>query len=57
MVRNLVWSLLAGGIVAATTYFWRHFPPSLAFVSGLSVGVLTFMSLRAAGRLFHIYRR
>jgi predicted Rossmann fold nucleotide-binding protein DprA/Smf involved in DNA uptake len=44
-------------LTIALTYYWRHFPPRLALISGLAVGVLVYSTLQAGGRLSTLYRR
>ena len=57
MVKRLVWCLATGVPTFLLTFYWREFPLRLALVSGLSVGILTYMALQAGERLARIYRR
>lgn len=54
-LRILV-SLLALAATVAATMIWRHFPPSLAILSGVGVGALTFSTLSTAVRLREHFR-
>jgi hypothetical protein len=42
---------------AAVLLWWRHFPPGLATVAALAIGVLTFSTVGTAARLRGLWRR
>jgi hypothetical protein len=57
VIIRLGLSLLAGLAIGLFLYLERGFFPQHAVLSGVSVGILTFMALRTAARLVHLWRR
>jgi len=57
MAKRIAWSVGVGILALSVTFFWRGFPPRLAVLSGVAVGILVYTTLRAVGLLATLYRR